>query len=154
MTVTVGETDAGPGPASEGGEAGLPAPVAGLRAELLAAAEAGDHDALAALAPEDFSYSFGGPVDGDLAAYWRRLEQEGEQPLEALAAILRLPYALSGGIYVWPFAHAAAPDELTDYERGLLEELPGGAPVTGEGYLGWRTGIAPDGQWRFFIAGD
>jgi hypothetical protein len=24
----------------------------------------------------------------------------------------------------------------------------------GGGYLGWRTGIEPDGTWAFFVAGD
>lgn len=132
---------------------GLPAAVVQTRAELLAAAEQEDYDRLASLAPDDFSYSFGAP-EGGPAAYWRQLDAQGERPAEVLAAILRLPYALSGGLYVWPFAHAASPAGLTEYERGLLDEIPGGAEVGPDGYLGWRTGIEPDGTWRFFVAGD
>ena len=68
-----------------------------------------------------------------------------------------MPYTLSRGIYVWPFAYdIAEADEFTAYERGLLEPL---GPldtlfVEGTGYLGWRAGIEPDGTWVFFLAGD
>jgi hypothetical protein len=133
---------------------GLPEQVAATRTQLLEAAEAGDHDRLAELAADDFSYTFGAPREGGPAEYWRDLEAQGEEPLEVLAAILRLPYALAGGLYVWPFVHATDPAALTDYERGLLERIPAGAVVGEEGYLGWRAGIAPDGAWRFFVAGD
>ena len=82
------------------------------------------------------------------------MEAAGEEsPIEILARILELPYTLSSGTYVWPFAYDKAEDELTDYERELLGDLAvySGA---GSGYLGWRAGIEPDGTWRFFIAGD
>jgi hypothetical protein len=149
-TVTVTETE----PAADDV---LPDAVAGTRAGILAAAEAGDHDALAELAPDDFSYTFGGPVEGGPAAYWRELEQTtDERPLEILAALLRLPYTLHAGIYTWPFAFDTPPEELTDYERDLLAEAVDvdAAYAAGVGYAGWRTGIEPDGTWRFFIAGD
>jgi hypothetical protein len=79
--------------------------------------------------------------------------ESGESPIEILARILRLPYTLAVGTYVWPFAYDKSEEELTDYERELLGDLAvySGA---GSGYLGWRVGIAPDGTWRFFIAGD
>lgn len=131
---------------------GLPEPVAEKRAAILEAAETGDPESVAALAGEEFTYSFGGAVEGGPAAYWRQLEEQGERPLETLAAILRMPYTLSRGIYVWPFAYDKAPDEITDHERALLREL---ADDFGpEGYLGWRAGIDSDGNWLFFIAGD
>ena len=120
------------------------------RAALLAAAEAGDYDALAELAdPAGFEYTFGGPVDGGPAAHWRQLEESGRKPTpaEALAAILRMPYTLSLGIFVWPFAYDKTEDELTSYERGLL------APF-GEGGAFADAGIRPDGRWIFFVAGD
>lgn len=68
-----------------------------------------------------------------------------------------MPYTLSRGVYFWPFAYdVAALDQLTAYERELLAPL---GPletvfVEGTGYLGWRAGIAPDGTWVFFVAGD
>jgi hypothetical protein len=126
------------------------------RAAILAAAQARDYDALAQLSdPQRFAYSFGGEVEGGPAAYWRQAETRGEDPTpaEALAAILRMPYTLSRGLYVWPFAYDKTEDELTAYERGLLEELGRGGAFA-DGYLGWRAGIDPDGRWVFFVAGD
>jgi len=68
-----------------------------------------------------------------------------------------MPYTLSRGYYVWPFAYDVDDvGDLSPYERELLEPL---GPLNtlffeGTGYLGWRTGIAPDGTWTFFVAGD
>jgi hypothetical protein len=133
---------------------GLPPAVAETHAALLAAAESGDYEALRPLVPDEFSYTFGLPSEGGPIEYWQQVEADsGESPIEILARILRLPYTLSAGTYVWPFAYDKTEDELTDYERELLGDLAvySGA---GSGYLGWRAGIAPDGTWRFFIAGD
>jgi hypothetical protein len=149
-TATVTETVTVPA------SSGLPEAVERKRQEVLAAAESGDHDAVAALAdPDGFEYTFGGPVEGGPAEYWRQLEEEtDERPLEALAAVLKLPYTLSRGIYYWPFAFDKQADEITDYERELLQTIPGGSEVGESGYLGWRAGITPGGDWIFFVAGD
>jgi hypothetical protein len=133
---------------------GLPPEVAETHAALLAAAESGDYEALRPFIPDEFSYTFGLPPEGGPIEYWQQVEAEsGESPIEILARLLRLPYTLSSGTYVWPFAYDKQEDELTDYERELLGDLAvySGA---GSGYLGWRAGIEPDGTWRFFIAGD
>ena len=140
-------------------ETGLPAAVEETRAELLAAAETGDYEKLRELVPATgFEYTFGGPVEGGAIAYWQELERATiERPIENLAAVLRMPYTLSRGIYVWPFAYdIAEADEITAHERELLQPL---GPldtlfVPGTGYLGWRAGIEPDGTWVFFVAGD
>ena len=140
-------------------ESGLPAAVEETRAELLAAAETGDYEKLRPLVPATgFEYTFGGPVEGGAIAYWQELERTTvERPLENLAEILKMPYTLSRGIYVWPFAYdIAEADEITAHERELLQPL---GPldtlfVPGSGYLGWRAGIEPDGTWVFFVAGD
>jgi hypothetical protein len=133
---------------------GLPPAAAETHAALLEAAESGRYAALRPLIPPELSYTFGSEAAGGPIAYWRRVEREsGERPIEILARILRMPYTLSAGTYVWPFAFDKQEDELTDYERELLGDLAvySGA---GSGYLGWRAGIEPDGTWRFFIAGD
>jgi hypothetical protein len=136
--------------------AGLPPPVAETHATLLAAAESGDYEALRRLLPASgFSYTFGGEAQGGPIAHWQDIEtQTGERPIEILARILRLPYTLSGGRYVWPFAYDKQQNELTAHERELLGDLANSYSGAGSGYLGWRTGIEPDGTWRFFIAGD
>ena len=149
-TKTVTETE----PGREAAPVGLPAPVAEAHGELLAAAETGDYEALRPLIPSGFSYTFGAPDEGGPIAYWQRVEkQSDERPIEILARVLRMPYTLANGTYVWPFAYDKRPEDLTEHERQLLGDLAElfGA---GSGYLGWRAGIEPDGSWRFFIAGD
>jgi hypothetical protein len=134
---------------------GLPEPVAQTHAALLAAADAHDEQALEALIEEnEFRYTFGGDVPGGALAFWRSTkEQTGTDPIDTLARVLRLPYVLSQGIFVWPFAYDKEPGEMSEYERSLLGDLlPEGE--SGVGYLGWRAGIRPDGRWVFFIAGD
>ncbi len=137
----------------------LPAAVEKTRATILAAAETGDYEELRPLVPATgFEYTFGSPVEGGPIAFWQELERTSvERPLANLAEVLRLPYTLSRGIYVWPFAYdIAEADEITAHERGLLQPL---GPldtlfVPGTGYLGWRAGIEPDGSWVFYLAGD
>ena len=138
---------------------GVPRAVEETRAALLETAKSGDYEKMRPLVPgTGFEYTFGGPVDGGPIAYWQELERTtGERPLEALAEVLRMPYTLARGLYVWPFAYdVAAIDDLTAHERELLAPL---GPlesvfVEGTGYLGWRAGIQPDGTWIFFVAGD
>ena len=80
-----------------------------------------------------------------------------ERPLETLAVVLELPYVLSRGYYVWPWAYTVASRaDLSQHERELLAPLgtPDALVLDGTGYLGWRAGIAPDGTWSFFVAGD
>jgi hypothetical protein len=138
---------------------GLPAAVEETRAALLEAAESGDYEALRDLIPSDgFEYTFGGPVEGGPIAYWQQLEQEAdERPLEALAAILQMPYVLSRGYYVWPWAYAVeSADDLSEHEVELLAPLgpPSDYFPEGSGYFGWRAGFEPDGTWAFYVAGD
>ena len=143
---------------TEATASGLPAAVEKKRIALLEAAKAGDYDALAALAPPGFRYTFGAEVEGGPAAYWRDLERSGRaQPLEILATILELPYALSAGYYDWPWAYTIENSaDLAPHELELLAPLGEVDELFGTdiGYLGWRTGIAPDGSWAFFVAGD
>jgi len=135
-----------------------PAAVEATRVALLEAAEAGDYDALRPLLPTEFRYTFGGPVEGGPIAHWQTLERTtDERPLEALAAILKMPYVLSRGYYVWPWAYTVAERaDLSEHERELLAPLgsPDELVLDGTGYLGWRAGFEPDGTWAFFVAGD
>ena len=136
----------------------LPAAVESTRASLLAAAESGDYEELRPFIPARFEYTFGSPVEGGPIAYWQELERTtAERPLEALAAVLKMPYVLIRGFYYWPWAHAATRSEdLSPHERELLGPLgtPSELFPEGSGYFGWRAGIAPDGSWVFFVAGD
>ncbi len=153
-TVATTETTTEPAP-----DTGLPPEVEETRAALLTAAESGDYEMLRPLVPATgFEYTFGGPVEGGPIGYWQELERTTEErPLETLATGLRMPYTLSHGIYVWPFAYDVADaGDLSPHERTLLSSLGDLDTlfVPGTGYLGWRAGIEPDGTWVFFVAGD
>jgi hypothetical protein len=131
----------------------LPQEVEDTRAAIVRAARARDFTTLRKLIPKTgFAYTYGA-TSKDAVDYWLELERTTkERPFETLANILELPYTLNRGLYVWPFVYDKAPDELTDYERGLLGPL---ADVyAGDSYLGWRAGIRPDGRLIFFISGD
>jgi hypothetical protein len=109
--------------------------------------------------PETLRYTFGGPVEGGAVAYWKRLERTTEErPLETLAEILRMPYTLHHGLYVWPFAFATPPADLTSYELELLEPIADRQDVRAwksfGGYVGWRAGFSPEGEWLYYLAGD
>ncbi|HSI97251.1 MAG TPA: hypothetical protein VK926_02730 [Gaiellaceae bacterium] len=150
-TATVTTTEVTP-------ETSLPAAVDETRATLLAAAESADYEALRPFLSPAFSYTFGGPVEGGPIAYWGELERTtDERPLERLAAILKMPYVLTRGVYAWPWAYTVEGErDLSAHERELLAPLgdPAALFAGGSGYLGWRAGIEPDGTWLFFLAGD
>lgn len=139
-------------------ETGLPAAVEQTRAALLDAAESGDYDALRPFISDSLEYTFGSPVEGGPVAYWQQLEQEtDERPLESLAVILKMPYVLSRGYYVWPWAYTVeSAQDLSEHEVELLAPVgpPSALFPAGSGYFGWRAGFEPDGTWAFFVAGD
>jgi hypothetical protein len=128
----------------------------------MAALDAGDFETLEALIPADgFTYTYGQPHPDGPVAYWLQLEQSGEdRPFTILRELLELPFTQVEDLYVWPFAYDRDPAELTEEERDQLAAA--GAATRGQlaqmeqagNYLGWRTGIAADGTWRFFVAGD
>jgi hypothetical protein len=158
-TVVETTTETATDTTTETAENGLPAAVEETRAALLEAAASGNYEALRPLIPEEgFTYTFGGPVEGGPIAYWQQLEREtNERPLETLEALLQMPYTLTRGMYVWPWAYTvASADDLSEHERELLAPLgpPSRLFVEGTGYLGWRAGIDPEGNWVFFVAGD
>ena len=133
--------------------AGVPVAVALTHSKLLTAASSGDYERLRPLIPATrFAYSYGesagGPID-----YWKNVERTTKQsPIAILASILKMPYTLNRGIYVWPFAYDKRKTELSGYDRKLLGPLV--TSYVGEDYYGWRAGIKPDGSWIFFAAGD
>jgi len=138
---------------------GLPAAVEEKRGALLEAARSGDYEALRPLIPADgFEYTFGSPVDDGPIAYWEELERTTrERPLETLEALLEMPYVLTRGTYVWPWAYTVESEaDLSPHEQELLAPVRGlnEVIVEGTGYVGWRTGIQPNGDWSFFVAGD
>jgi hypothetical protein len=149
VTTTVLQTVTEPSP---GDATALPDTVEETRRGLLEAAESGDVEALEPFVTDRLSYTFGEPVDGGAIEYFRQLEAEGQDPLGTLAKLLQLPFTLAQGNYVWPWVYTVPATDLTDYEKQLLGEFAD--DFAGTTYLGYRAGIAPDGTWIFFVAGD
>ena len=156
--VTVRETVTEAAPPAP--QPGLPRVVAEKREAISRAAKANDYEAIEALLdPDEFEYTFGGPVEGGPTAYWRQLEQTtDERPLETLHAILELPYTTERGIYVWPFAFDKDLSKLSPAERAMLHTIMTPRELREmqrfAGYIGWRAGIRPDGRWIYFVSGD
>jgi hypothetical protein len=146
-------------PSGPAPQKGLPQAVDDTRRALIRAAESRDYGALRKLIPKaGFTYTYG--AGRDPVTYWRELEDNGERPLETLAALLQLPHTKAQDIYVWPWAYDLDPAELTRREREILAAA-GAATVDQLNqmaefghYLGWRVGIRSDGTWIFFVAGD
>jgi hypothetical protein len=147
-------------------EADLPEPVRQMRVRLLEAARSGDMEQLRALMqaqPQPPSVSLGDP--GDPIEYLKALSSdvEGREILAILLEVLesgfvRAQPGTSDELYVWPY-----------FAQYPLEALNGGQLVelftlltaadyeemrSYGSYTFFRVGIAPDGRWLFFLAGD
>jgi hypothetical protein len=139
---------------------GLPDAVAQTRLAIAEAAVRCDYEALEAIALADgeFVRSFADdetPDPGEAARAWGEAEGSGEPILATLVELLRLPHATRGADYVWPSAFA---DEPKDADWRALEAMYTQEEIEGfkdfGGYVGLRVGISPDGEWRYFVAGD
>jgi hypothetical protein len=150
--------------------AGLPPRVASMRSRIVAAARRCDYAALVRLGNErgrGLAFSYGATLSAP--RFWRMLERSGPRPrpMEALVKLLSLPYAtvaLDGRavppararFYVWPSAHRTNPSPRdwralrALYTQAQIDAMRRG----GTGYLGYRVGITPAGDWQYFIAGD
>ncbi len=141
----------------------LPAAVAAMRAQIVAAASDCDYEALArlALAGNGFTYSFG--EQGQPAAYWRAAESGGRMVMRSLVEILDTPFAtrtVEGTThYVWPSSYASEHwDDVPAADREALGRLYGEDELRRfeqfGSYIGDRVGITENGDWIFFVAGD
>lgn len=149
---------------------GLPPRVASMRVRIVAAARRCDYAALVRLGNErgrGLAFSYGGTASA--AQFWRMLERKGTRPrpMEALVKVLSLPHAAVAAsgrtvpparaqFYVWPSAHRLNPTARdwhavrALYSQAQIDSMRRG----GTGYLGYRVGITPAGDWQYFIAGD
>jgi hypothetical protein len=144
----------------------MPEPVRETRRRLLAAARSGDIEQLRALMAEQPSpprVSFGDP--GDPIDYLKALssDAQGREILAILVEVLESGFIHSGegtadDLYVWPY-FAAYPLQALDPSQVVeLYTLVTAADhqdmVSYGAYTFFRAGIAPDGRWLFFLAGD
>jgi hypothetical protein len=144
----------------------LPDKVRLSRERILEAARSGDPAKLVTVMQSNVTmpvFSFGG--DNDPLAFWKASypDSEGIEALAILINVLEAPFVhLDRGtgqeMYIWPYFYALPLDSLTPEQKVELFRL-----VTGidwkemqqfGAYIFYRVGIAPDGVWHFFVAGD
>ena len=142
---------------------GLPDAVSATRRAIADAARACDYVRLADLAgagTTQFSFTFGDADDP--AEFWRQGEAENQQPLRFMVELLARPYRAAleePAAYLWPSAYGFRSwAEVPEADRQALKPLYGQEDFSRfeafGSYAGYRIGIAPDGEWLFFIAGD
>jgi hypothetical protein len=144
----------------------LPVPVARMRERILQAARSGDLEKLLLVMQSNETlpvFSFGD--EKDPIAFWKANfpDSDGVEILATLIQILETGFVhVARGtpqdMYVWPYF---AQTPLKDLSREQKVELFG--IVTGSDYKEmtafgaysfYRVGIAPDGVWHYFVAGE
>jgi hypothetical protein len=147
-------------------ESDMPDPVRETRRKLIEAAKSGDIEKLRTLMPaqaEPPSVSFGDP--GDPIEYLKALaaDSEGREILAILLEVLEAGFVHAGlgtdeELYVWPYFAQYPIDALTPEQLVELFTLLTAADYEDMksygSYTFFRVGIAPDGRWLFFLAGD
>ena len=145
----------------------LPVPVARLRQQIIEAAATGDPEKLrpiivASDPPPQLSLD---EVQGDPIAFLKSASGDpgGREILAILTEVLEAGYVHVGAgtkaeMYVWPYfayypVNKLTPRQLVELFKlvyaGDYEDMKAYGT-----YLYYRVGISPDGQWRFFLAGE
>jgi hypothetical protein len=136
------------------------------RARILEAAKTGDIGKVATVMQSNEMmpvFSFGG--ERDPVAFWKSSypDSEGIEVLAILIEILEMPFihvdkGTPQEMFVWPYFYGMPLAKLTPVQKVELFRLVTGTDwreMTDFGaYIFFRVGIAPDGVWHFFVAGD
>jgi hypothetical protein len=144
----------------------LPSAVARTRERILAAARSGELLKLLAVmkeAPSIPVFSFS--EDRDPIGFWKANypDSEGVEALSILINVLETPFVhvdvgTPQEIFLWPYFARIPLKTLTAAQRAELFRIITGADykdmVEFGVYSFYRLGIAPDGTWQFFVAGD
>jgi hypothetical protein len=135
---------------------GLPEAVEDRRLLIFEMAASCDLEGLAEIAIADGTvFSYGS--DADPLRSWIRSARNG---FDVMAWTVRLfnadPAIDPVGTYAWPAVHATGADEDWNALSGILTaaEFDQYSQYRDSGWLGLRIGIAEDGTWRYFVAGD
>jgi hypothetical protein len=145
----------------------LPEPARRMRELILAAATSGDPEKLRALldtGPNATQLAFG-EIETDAVTYLRSIsgDSEGQEILAILIDLLntgfvRIDAGEPNETYVWPYFAAVPLESLTAPQKVELLRLVTAGDVEDMKAYGaynfYRVGISPDGEWRFFMAGD
>jgi hypothetical protein len=156
-----------PVPAVEYDLSKLPAPVRELHDKLVAAAKAGQIEAVRPMLQtgEDPTQLSLAGTDNDPITFLKSLsgDEGGQEILAILLEVLEAGYVhLDAGkpeeLYVWPYFFAVPLDKLTDMQRVELFKLVTSGDYEDMksygAYIFYRVGISPDGKWQFFLAGE
>jgi len=144
----------------------LPAPAARTRERILEAARSGSLDRLLIVMQSNETlpvFSFGN--EKDPIAFWKAMypASEGLEILAILIQVLETGFVhIHKGtpqeMYVWPyFAHVPLKGLTPDQKVELFRIVTGSDYRKMKefgAYIFYRVGIAPDGIWHFFVAGD
>jgi len=147
-------------------ESDIPEPVSATRQKLIEAAKSGDMEQLRALMkaqPEPPKVASGDP--GDPIDYLKALaaDADGREILAVLEEVLQSGFLHTGEgtkdeLYVWPYFAGYPLNALTPPQLVELFTLMTAADYEDMksygSYTFFRVGIAPDGRWLFFVAGD
>jgi hypothetical protein len=144
----------------------LPAPVARMRARILAAARSGELEKLSAVMQSGETmpiFTFGD--EKNPLIYWRANypDSGGVEVLAILINILeagfvRIDEGTPQEKYVWPYFAFTPLKSLNPEQKVALFRIVTGADYKEMNefgaYIFYRLGIAPDGTWHFFVSGD
>ena len=166
LAPSVAESVDAPLPTILRSEADMPEPVREMRQKLIETAKSGDMEKLRALMkaqPQQPSVAFGDP--GDPIDYLKALaaDADGREILAILLEVMQSGFVHSGAgtaddVYVWPYFAQYPIEALTPQQQVELFTLLTAADYEDMksygSYTFFRVGLAPDGRWLFFIAGD
>jgi hypothetical protein len=144
----------------------LPQPVARTREKILAAARSGDLNQVAALMRSSAAVTiFSLNDDKDPIPFWKANypDSDGVEVLSILieileAGLVHVDKGTAQDLYVWPYFARMPLKGLSATQKVELFKI-----ITGTDYKDmldfgaynfYRLGIAPDGTWQFFVAGD
>lgn len=144
----------------------LPPAVARTRDRILAAARSGDLQKLYEVMKSNGKlpvFSFGD--DKDPVGFWKANypDSQGVEVLSILIDVLEAGFVhvdvgSKEEIYLWPYFARMPLKSLTPEQKVELFRIVTGADykdmVEFGAYSFYRVGIAPDGTWHFFVAGD
>jgi hypothetical protein len=144
----------------------LPVPVARMRERILQAARSGDLEKLVLVMQSNETlpvFSFGN--EKDPIAFWKSNfpDSDGVEILATLIQILETAFVhVARGtpqdMYVWPYFAQTPLKDLSREQKVELFRIVTGADykeMTAFGaYSFYRVGIAPDGVWHYFVAGE
>lgn len=163
---SLGANDSGPPPTVEYDAGKLPPPVRRLREQIIEAALTGDIEKLQPIfdangEPPAVSFNQSDDPIGQLRALAG--DEEGREILAILIEVLDAGYVhvdvgTPDEMYVWPYFARYPLEDLNGPQMvELFKLLTAGdyeeMKIYGT-YLFYRVGIAPNGVWRFFLAGD